>query len=98
MNRVRRQNPLAFSGTFAASEGSEFPAHPRPASVERRDSMDTEETAMKPSIPILGFLVSCLLTTHASAAEGQPFQELQRQIDALKLEVERLKSPAVAYN
>jgi hypothetical protein len=53
---------------------------------------------MKPSIPILGFLVSCLLTTHASAAEGQPFQELQRQIDALKLEVERLKSPAVAYN
>lgn len=46
---------------------------------------------MKTLAPVLGFLVcSCLVTSEASAAQGQPFQHLQRQIDALKAQVEQL--------
>lgn len=44
---------------------------------------------MKTSVPVLGFFISaCFLTSQASAAQGQPFEDLQREIDALKAQVE----------
>ena len=47
---------------------------------------------MKTSASILGLLItSSLLTLEASAAEGQPFRDLQRQIDVLKAEVRQLR-------
>jgi hypothetical protein len=46
---------------------------------------------MKTYALVLGFLVSCLLSTQASAADGRPFQDLQRQIDVLKAEVQQLR-------
>jgi hypothetical protein len=46
---------------------------------------------MKTPAAVLGMLVSCcLLTAQASAAKGKPFQDLQRQIDALKVQIEQL--------
>jgi hypothetical protein len=48
---------------------------------------------MKTSASILAFLLitSSSLTLQASAAEGQPFRDLQRQIDVIKAEVRQLR-------
>jgi hypothetical protein len=46
---------------------------------------------MKTPASVLGLLVvCCLLSSEVSAAQGKPFQDLQRQIDALKAQVEQL--------
>ena len=48
---------------------------------------------MKTSALILGFLIACCLLAPypVSATEGQPFEDLQRQIDALNIKVRLLQ-------